>query len=403
MPTIAKQIGQMVKEEVRKEFGKQRSPSPANIGRNRRNSARREMWITNPVENPPVFVARKSSVPYVPPTPRREDTDDHIPSEFKAKTTSNLVISGVAGEDDNSSESSQSKLWVFTKKRSSICFIYTTLDLFVFFTGSGDGNLVKTTIKAIQLKANPEAIEEGNTEVLDMIDDLFDNFFDNCKEDMDEDDVSDDSDNDENPDENLDENPDEDSDENPDEDSDENPDENPNEDSDENPDENPDEDINIELIQDEGHEDGKDEKIDDIEVKLMIKGIIGDLIPSVIKENIVEKVNVEVENEKKSDEEILEQSRLEKEFLEKRQKQNEERLELEKKERKWSEREKLRQEKNITICAIKENSPKKAQQETEIDKNPDKTDDHTIPNNTEATNVSCVFTEKYFCQRALYY
>merc|ERR1711860_294792 len=109
----------------------------------------------------------------------------------------------------------------------------------------GDGNLVKTTIKAIQSKANPEAIDE--------------------------DDVSDDSDNDENPDENLDENPDEDSDENPDED------------SDENPDENPDEDINIELIQDEGHEDGKDEKIDDIEVKLMIKGIIGDLIPSVIK------------------------------------------------------------------------------------------------------------------------
>ena len=99
MPTIAKQIGQMVKEEVRKEFGKQRSPSPANIGRNRRNSARREMWITNPVENPPVFVARKSSVPYVPPTPRREDADDHIPSEFKAKTTtSNLVISGVAAE-----------------------------------------------------------------------------------------------------------------------------------------------------------------------------------------------------------------------------------------------------------------------------------------------------------------
>ena len=383
MPTIAKQIGQMVKEEVRKEFGKQRSPSPANIGRNRRNSARREMWITNPVENPPVFVARKSSVPYVPPTPRREDTDDHIPSEFKAKTTSNLVISGVAGEDDNSSESSQSKLCVFTKKRSSICFIYTTLDLFVFFTGSGDGNLVKTTIKAIQLKANPEAIEEGNTEVLDMIDDLFDNFFDNCKEDMDEDDDSDDSDHDENPDENLDENP--------------------NEDLDNDSDENPDEDINIELIQDEGHEDGKDEKIDDIEVKLMIKGIIGDLIPSVIKENIVEKVNVEVENEKKSDEEILEQSRLEKEFLEKRQKHNEERLELEKKERKWSERGKLRQEKNITICAIKENSPKKAQQETEIDKNPDKTDDHTIPNNTEATNVSCVFTEKYFCQRALYY
>ena len=381
MPTIAKQIGQMVKEEVRKEFGKQRSPSPANIGRNRRNSARREMWITNPVENPPVFVARKSSVPYVPPTPRREDTDDHIPSEFKAKTTSNLVISGVAGEDDNSSESSQSKLCVFTKKRSSICFIYTTLDLFVFFTGSGDGNLVKTTIKAIQLKANPEAIEEGNTEVLDMIDDLFDNFFDNCKEDMDEDDDSDDSDNDENPEENLDENP--------------------NEDLDNDSDENPDEDIDIELIQDEGHEDGKDQKIDDIEVKLMIKGIIGDLIPSVIKENIVEKVNVEVENEKKSDEEILEQSRLEKEFLEKRQKQNEKRLELEKKERKWSERGKLRQEKNITICAIKENSPKKAQQETEIDKNPDKIDDHTIPNNTVATNVSCIFTEKYFYQRAL--
>merc|ERR1711899_512016 len=99
------------------------------------------------------------------------------------------------------------------------------------------------------------------------------------------------------------------------------------------------EDINIELIQDEVHEDGKDEKIDDIEVKLMIKGIIGDLIPSVIKENIVEKVNVEIENEKKSDEEILEQSRLEKEFLSKRQKQNEDRLELEKKERKWSERE----------------------------------------------------------------
>ena len=133
MPTIAKQIGQMVKEEVRKEFGKQRSPSPANIGRNRRNSARREMWITNPVENPPVFVARKSSVPYVPPTPRREDTDDHIPSEFKAKTTSNLVISGVAAEDDNSSESSQSKLCIFTKKRSQICFVYTTLDLFFFF------------------------------------------------------------------------------------------------------------------------------------------------------------------------------------------------------------------------------------------------------------------------------
>ena len=134
MPTIAKQIGQMVKEEVRKEFGKQRSPSPANIGRNRRNSARREMWITNPVENPPVFVARKSSVPYVPPTPRREDADDHIPSEFKAKTTtSNLVISGVAAEDDNSSESSQSKLCIFTKKRSQICFVYTTLDLFCFF------------------------------------------------------------------------------------------------------------------------------------------------------------------------------------------------------------------------------------------------------------------------------
>merc|ERR1712062_260891 len=162
---------------------------------------------------------------------------------------------------------------------------------------------------------------------------------------------------------------------------DENPDEDLDENSNEDSDENPDEDINIELIQDEGHEDGKDVKIDDTEVKLMIKGIIGDLIPSVFK------VNVEVENEKKSDEEILEQSRLEKEFLEKRQKQNEERLELEKKERKWSEREKLRQEKNITICAIKENSPKKAQQETEIDKNPDKIDDHTIPNNTEATNV----------------
>ena len=121
MPTIAKQIGQMVKEEVRKEFGgKQRSPSPsspANVGRNRRNSARREMWITNPVETPPVFVARKSSVPYVPPTPRREDTDDHIPSEFKAKT-SNLVISGVAREDDNSSESSQSKLYFHEKKKS---------------------------------------------------------------------------------------------------------------------------------------------------------------------------------------------------------------------------------------------------------------------------------------------
>ena len=372
MPTIAKQIGQMVKEEVRKEFGKQRSPSPANIGRNRRNSARREMWITNPVENPPVFVARKSSVPYVPPTPRREDTDDHIPSEFKAKTTtSNLVISGVAAEDDNSSESSQSKLCIFTKKEVRYVLFILHWICFVFFTGSGDGNLVKTTIKAIQLKANPEAIEEGNTEVLDMIDDLFDNFFDNCKEDMDEDHDSDDSDN-------------------------ENLDENPNEDLDEDSDENPDEDINIELIQDESHEDGKDEKIDDIEVKLMIKGIIGDLIPSVIKENIVEKVNVEVENEKKSDEEILERSRLEKEFLEKRQKQNEERLELEKKERKWSEREKLRQEKNITTCAIKENSPKKAQQETEIDKNPGKTDDHTIPNNTEATNVSCVFTEKYF-------
>ena len=121
MPTIAKQIGQMVKEEVRKEFGsKQRSPSPsspANVGRNRRNSARREMWITNPVETPPVFVARKSSVPYVPPTPRREDTDDHIPSEFKAKT-SNLVISGVAEADDNSSESSQSKLYFHEKKKS---------------------------------------------------------------------------------------------------------------------------------------------------------------------------------------------------------------------------------------------------------------------------------------------
>ena len=284
---------------------------------------------------------------------------------------------------------------VFSRKKEVryVLFILHWI-CFVFFTGSGDGNLVKTTIKAIQLKANPEAIEEGNTEVLDMIDDLFDNFFDNCKEDMDEDDDSDDSDNDENPDENLDENPNEDLDE----DSDENLDEN----LDENPDENPDEDINIELIQDEGHEDGKDEKIDDIEVKLMIKGIIGDLIPSVIKENIVEKVNVEIENEKKSDEEILEQSRLEKEFLEKRQKQNEERLELEKKERKWSEREKLRQEKNITTCAIKENSPKKAQQETEIDKNPDKTDDHTIPNNTEATYVSCVFTEKYFYLRAMY-
>ena len=112
MPTIAKQIGQMVKEEVRKEFGKQRSPSPANI-RSRRNSARREMWITNPVDTPPVFVARKSTVPFVPPTPRREDTDDHIPSEFKTKT-SNLVISGVA-EDDNSSESSESKLIVFSR------------------------------------------------------------------------------------------------------------------------------------------------------------------------------------------------------------------------------------------------------------------------------------------------
>ena len=125
----------MVKEEVRKEFGKQRSPSPANIGRNRRNSARREMWITNPVENPPVFVARKSSVPYVPPTPRREDTDDHIPSEFKAKTTtSNLVISGVAAEDDNSSESSQSKLCIFTKKKKSdmFCLYYIGFVLFFF-------------------------------------------------------------------------------------------------------------------------------------------------------------------------------------------------------------------------------------------------------------------------------
>ena len=37
------------------------------------------MLITYPVDTPPVFVAKKSTVPYVPPTPRREDTEDHIP------------------------------------------------------------------------------------------------------------------------------------------------------------------------------------------------------------------------------------------------------------------------------------------------------------------------------------
>ena len=37
------------------------------------------MLITYPVDTPPVFVAKKSTVPYVPATPRREDTEDHIP------------------------------------------------------------------------------------------------------------------------------------------------------------------------------------------------------------------------------------------------------------------------------------------------------------------------------------
>ena len=163
---IAKQIGQLVKEEVAKEVNKERpsSPSVSNVqqsnvqdvqvtrpvGLRRSSSGRREMWITSPK---PVVFARKSSAP---PPPKEGDEIVVPMTEFKAKKTSLPV------QDETSSESSESGA-----------------------SGTG-GNIVKSTIKAIQLKANPEAIEDGSNEVLSMIDDLFDNFFENATKELDE-------------------------------------------------------------------------------------------------------------------------------------------------------------------------------------------------------------------------
>ena len=163
---IAKQIGQLVKEEVAKEVNKERPTSPAvsnvqqsnvqdvqvtrPVGLRRSSSGRREMWITSPK---PVVFARKSSAP---PPPKEGDEIVVPMTEFKAKKISLPV------QDETSSESSESGT-----------------------SGSG-GNIVKSTIKAIQLKANPEAIEDGSNEVLSMIDDLFDNFFENATKELDE-------------------------------------------------------------------------------------------------------------------------------------------------------------------------------------------------------------------------
>ena len=93
----------------------------------------------------PVFFAKKSRAPLrISPPPQDEEANLPPATEFNF--------------DENKSETSS--------------------------TGTDSPNLVKSTLKAIQLKAAPEVMEghaPGNKEVLDMIDDLFDNFFESQK------------------------------------------------------------------------------------------------------------------------------------------------------------------------------------------------------------------------------
>lgn len=126
-------IEKLVQEEIEKEM----KGTPSKI-RNPRPPIKKEMWITHP----PVF-AKKSCAP--PP----KDEEITIPLTEFQKTDSD--------SDSNASTP----------------------------------NIVKTTIKAIQLKANDEEVlESGSQDVLDMIDDLFENFFDNCKDQDDEEGLS---------------------------------------------------------------------------------------------------------------------------------------------------------------------------------------------------------------------
>lgn len=120
---VKETIGKLVQEEICKEM----KSSGGKQGKEQsKRSSKKEMWITNP----PVF-AKKSSAP------QPVDEEVCVPlTEF---------------ESDSEASSSP--------------------------------NIVKSTIKAIQLKAEvPEVLEgsNGNKEVLDMIDDLFNNFFESC-------------------------------------------------------------------------------------------------------------------------------------------------------------------------------------------------------------------------------
>lgn len=123
---VKETIVKLVQEEVTKEMKSVDKPVVVRPVR----PAKKEMWITNP----PVF-AKKSSAP---------------PAAFDKEVCSPVPLTEF---ESDSSEASSSP------------------------------NIVKSTIKAIQLKAEvPEVLEgsNGSKEVLDMIDDLFNNFFESC-------------------------------------------------------------------------------------------------------------------------------------------------------------------------------------------------------------------------------
>ncbi len=172
--SIADLIGKFVRDDVSREMGfggregsRSRSSSPTlmmigkqvkNPGslKNRRSSAKKELWITSAsssaaaskastsASSQPQFFARKSVAP--PPS---------LMDEFKQPSPEPEVIVNRAKEDNLLPKASEKP--------------------------PAKDSLVKTALNRIQLGSDPDSLqEESNPEVLTVIDELFDTFFEQC-------------------------------------------------------------------------------------------------------------------------------------------------------------------------------------------------------------------------------